>query len=304
MKTRALVLFSAVSLGFIARSTGTKPSVSSTAVPGVSAQVAETVVGGVGEAVAPSDLGARAVEVPPQAGALSPPDPTQGSVDSSGRFVPANKKPEVPPVPVTPAALQKQATDLIEKTGETTFRIGQVNCDRATKTISFQAKVQMREGQLEYALVTTKGKVHESLLATEALPLHIHMAALLLGMAPQGEALKPVPISIEVAWETNGPTMKRALEELVALARENPQGKTGATLARGSWNYQGSVLDAGGFAAEREGSIIAIISDSFALAANPRQGNADDTMHVVNTALLPSAEMPVTVSLRPVIPAR
>lgn len=238
--------------------------------------------------------------------AQTPPDPAQGSVDSSGRFVPANK-PEGAQQPASPAIIQQQAAELIEKTGENTFRIGRVKCDRATKTISFQAKVQMREGLLEYALVTTKGKVHEALFATEASPLHIHMAALLLGLAPQGdpkqgEVPKPVPILIEVEWSTNGPEKKLALEELVAIAHDSPQGKIGGTLTRGSWLYQGSMLDANGFAAEREGSIISVISDSYALAGNPRPDSADDLLHVPNTALLPAKEMPVTVSFRPAPP--
>lgn len=102
---------------------------------------------------------------------------------------------------------------------------------------------------------------------------------------------------------TNGPAKKLALEELVALAHESPQGKTGATLTRGAWNYQGSVLDAAGFAAERDGSIISISSDPAALAANPRPGGEDDTLFVPNTAILPTAGTPITVSLRPATPA-
>jgi hypothetical protein len=235
-------------------------------------------------------------------GAQTPPDPAKGSVDSSGKFVPAST-PEGTPAPATPAALQEQAAGLIEKTGETTFRIGQVKCDRATRTISIPAKLNAREGLVEYALVTTKGKVHEALLATEVSPLHVHMAALLLGTAPQGEHPKPVPVTIEVEWETNGPAKKLALEELVALARESPEGNVGATLSRGPWHYQGSVLDAGGFAAEREGSIISIISDPAALAGNPRAGSGDDTLHVPNTTVLPTDGTPITVTIRPVVPA-
>lgn len=229
------------------------------------------------------------------------PDPAQGAIDGSGKFIPTTKA-EGSKAPLTPESLQKQAAELIEKTGETTFRIGRVQCDRATKTISFPAKINSREGLVEYALVTTKGKVHEALLATEVSPLHLHLAALLLGMAPQGETPKPMPISIEVEWATNGPAKRLPLEELVTLAHESPQGKTGSTLARGPWHYQGSMLDAGGFVAERDGSIIALISDSTALAGNPRARGNDDTLHVPNTALLPAKETPVTVSLRPIAP--
>jgi hypothetical protein len=238
-------------------------------------------------------------------GAPSPPDPTQGSIDGSGKFIPA-AKPAGGTAPLTPEVPSEDVAKLVEKTGETTFRIGRIKCDHATRTISFPASINAREGLVEYALVTTKGKVHEALLATEVSPRHLHVAALVLGLAPRDDAPgpkpQPVPVTIEVEWATNGPAKKLALEDLLALAHESAQGKTGGTLARGPWHYQGSVLDAGGFAAERDGSIIALISDATALAGNPRAGGDDDTLYLPNTALLPSAETPVTVTIRGVPP--
>jgi len=225
--------------------------------------------------------------------------PDQGTVQPSGKFVPA--KPSAPgTAPANAGDWAEQAKALIEKTGETSFRIGKIQCDRGTLAISFPAKVNAREGLMEYALVTTKGKVHEALLATEVSPLHLQMAALLLGWAPSSEpGAKAVPVSITVEWATNGPAKQVPLEDLIALAHETPLGKTGATLARGPWHYQGSVIEAGGFAAERDGSIISLISDPAALAANKREGSEDDTLHVANTAALPPATAPVTITIRP-----
>ena len=229
--------------------------------------------------------------------------PEQGEVGPSGKFVPAPPA-DAPKTPATPVDWHAQAAALIQKTGETTFSIGKIRCDRDANSITFPATVNAREGLIEYALVTTKGKVHEALLATEVSPLHLHTAALLLGWAPQDKAGKqPVPVSIEIEWATNGPAKKVPLEDLVALAKDSPQGKTGAVLARGPWQYQGSVIDTGGFAAERDGSIIAIISDPAALAANARPGSEDDTLHVVNSALLPPPATPVTIRIRPVTKA-
>jgi hypothetical protein len=266
--------------------------------------------------VAPA--GAQSPSEPAQSppGAQTPPEPAQGSIDAAGKFIPA-AKPAGDKAPPTPAPRPEDVAKLVEKTGETTFRIGQIKGDSATKTISFPAKINAREGLVEYALVTTKGKVHEALLATEVSPQHLHVAALVVGLAPREDVRepeakpkpqpkpqpKPVPVTIEVEWATNGPAKKLALEDLLALAHESPQGKTGATLARGPWHYTGSVMDAGGFAAERDGSIIALISDSTALAGNPRAGGDDDTLYLPNTALLPSEGAPVTVTIRLVPPA-
>ena len=225
--------------------------------------------------------------------------PDKGTVDASGKFVPTQPS-GGGTAPTNASDWAEQAKKLIEKTGENSFRIGKIQCNRETRAVSFPAKVNARDGLIEYALVTTKGKVHEALLATEVSPLHLQMAALLLGWAPRPEAgAKAVPVSIVVEWATNGPAKQVPLEDLVALAHETPAGKTGATLARGPWTYQGSMIDAGGFAAERDGSIIALISDPAALAANPRPSREDDTLHVANTIALPPAAAPVTITIRP-----
>jgi hypothetical protein len=230
----------------------------------------------------------------------STPASDQGKIDAAGKFVPASPA-GTSTAPATPTDWREQAAGLIKKTGETTFSIGKIRCDRTAGSIAFPAAVNAREGLIEYALVTTKGKIHEALLSTEVSPLHLQMAALLLGWAPQdGSGKNTVPVTIDVGWETNGPAKKLPLEDLVALARESPQGKTGATLGRGPWQYQGSVIESGGFAAERDGSIISIISDPAALAANSRAGRDDDTLHVANTAALPTAAAPVTITIRPV----
>ena len=71
----------------------------------------------------------------------------------------------------------------------------------------------------------------------------------------------------------------------------------------GAWTYHGSTIDAAGFAATREGSIIALINDPAALVTNPRPGRDDDTLHVPNTAKLPVPGVPVKIILRPEDPA-
>lgn len=233
---------------------------------------------------------------PAAAGNSGPPDPAQGSVDSSGKFVPAKPAGESPKVPANPGEWRQEASRLIEKTGDHSFRVGLVRCDRAERLLVIPAKVNLREGLIEYALVAGKGKVHEALLSTEADPLHVQMAALLLGIAP-GEG-KTREVSIEVEWATNGPRRKVAIEELVALAKDTPRDKTGSTMARGAWNFTGSRIDAQGFAASREGSFIALIEDPAALIVNPRPGNEDDSLHVPNSAALPAEGIPVSVIVR------
>src|SRR5687768_133237 len=70
----------------------------------------------------------------------------------------------------------------IKDLGEGRLQIGSVTVDSKQKTLTFPALVNMTTGLVEYLVVTTGGKVHESLLRTDAEPFHIHTAMLLLGL--------------------------------------------------------------------------------------------------------------------------
>lgn len=132
------------------------------------------------------------------------PDSAQGAVNAAGKFVPTGIEDGMPAeTPKTPEEWDAKAAKLIEKTGEHTFRIGAVQCDREARTLTIPAQINARQGLIEYALVTEQGKVHEALLSTTAKPLHVQIAALLLGISPQPDELAR-EISVEVEWATNG----------------------------------------------------------------------------------------------------
>jgi hypothetical protein len=61
------------------------------------------------------------------------------------------------------------------------------------------------------------------------------------------------------------------------------------------WLYNGSVFDRGGFAAQREGSYIALIRDPSALVNNPGADRDNDRIHFPNAELLPPEGSPVRV---------
>ncbi len=220
----------------------------------------------------------------------------KGSVEETGKFVPSNLP--------APAAKESAPAERLAELGASLvgqkLRFGEVEIDRSTRTIHFPAKINAVEGAIEYALVTSKGKTHESLLVTDALPSDIHLACLLLG---SGGAGKPCgQVKIEVSWETNGPAKRLPLEDLIAFAKDHPQGGQGGSLAPGPWTYSGSKIDAAGFVASREGSIISLIHDDTALVNNPRPGREDDTLHVPGRRLLPPLGTPVRLTLRPILP--
>lgn len=232
------------------------------------------------------------------------PDPAKGRVDASGKFVPAPVPGEATKTPTTPEEWKDAAAKLIEKTGEHSFRVGIVQCDRQARSLTIPARVNAREGLIEYALVSRQGKVHEALLSTDAQPLHVQIAALLLGISPQPGEGNAREVMIEVEWASNGPVRKVALEDLVSLKTGTPQEPSGGTMSRGVWKFTGSQIDLQGYAAAREGSFISLIPDPSALIVNPRPGREDDNLHVPNSAALPAVGSPVSVRflLKPVDP--
>jgi hypothetical protein len=94
------------------------------------------------------------------------------------------------------------------------FQIGLVQLDKTRKSVQFPAVLNMDHGLIEYLLVTTRGKTHESLLKTDAQPYHVHVAMLLLGAkgAAQSKELLKVPVTQQ---HVNTPGATNRLAELL-----------------------------------------------------------------------------------------
>lgn len=186
----------------------------------------------------------------------------------------------------------------VERLPDGKIRIGLVTIDQAKRQISFPAKINMRDGMVEYAVVTTKGKVHESVFATEVSPTHIHMAALLLTLCKADGGGEPARLSVDVEWQSKGSMRREPLDSFIVFSKDNSTGREGARLLREAWLYQGSILTGGGLMAEPEGSIISLITDDAALICNPREGRFDDKLHVPNSTLLPDVGATVVIHLK------
>ena len=77
------------------------------------------------------------------------------------------------PKPVPPPSIREVSPGV--------FQVGGVKLEREARRVSFPAKLNMTNGPIEYLLVTTAGKAHESLLTTDIEPQHLQVAMLLLG---------------------------------------------------------------------------------------------------------------------------
>ena len=200
--------------------------------------------------------------------------------------------------PLAPGVAPAQSA--LKEIGPGRFQLGKVRFHQKERTVSFPAIVNFREGPIEYLVVTTSGKIHESVLRTEAEPRDIHVAMLLLGARGAGtnslpaDAKAELPgekLRIEVTWGVDG-KKRRFGEEFVRDRKAN------RLMKKGVWVYNGSRLREDGFAAQQDGSIVSVIVDPDALVNNPRPGREDDDNWLANPQLLPPLETPVEVIFR------
>ncbi|MGV3755818.1 MAG: YdjY domain-containing protein [Verrucomicrobiota bacterium] len=186
------------------------------------------------------------------------------------------------------------------------FELGVVRLDKNAKTVSFPAVVNMRSDIVEYWLVNNGGKIHESVLKTEAEPYHIHLAMLLIGakgrpnISPaqrvEDKTTAGDTIRLSFEYQDEKGKVKRRAEEAI-----NDK-STQATMTKGDWTYNGSWVFNSAFVAQRELSIVANIHDHDALINNPRPKREDDENWLAETKNLPPIGTPVTVIIELVKP--
>jgi hypothetical protein len=202
-------------------------------------------------------------------------------------------------------------SDVLKEIRPGIFELGDVKLDKRQRTVSFPARLNLSRGPMEYFLVTTWGKTHESILQTETEPYRIHTAMLLLGakgagtntlsehspgsqfiVHPSKTRLPGDKISLEIKWSVNGKEIQRRAEELVfnRASKSAPH--------RGNWIYNGSRVWEDIFIAEQDGSIVSLITDSTALMNNTAPGHDDDTIWTANTNNLPPMNVPVEVTIK------
>ena len=192
------------------------------------------------------------------------------------------------------------------------FEVGRVRLDQRRRSITLPATLNKTQGLMEYFLVTTYGKTHESILKTQAEPYHFHLAMLLLGAHGPGNADFPgsptngVPgpvvhpsketipgdkVAIEVKWKTPAGETRHSAEELI---RKND---TPTNMAPGSWVYNGSLIVNNKFLAQMDGSLISLVTDPVALVNNTGPGHDNDLIWEPNPANLPPPGVPVDVTI-------
>ena len=197
------------------------------------------------------------------------------------------------------------------------FKVGTVQLDKNTSTVTFPAKVQMNDGLLEYLMVTPQGPVHETLLTSEAAPQDVHMAMLLLGakgMVQKGggkperidaEFLAKAPkligdrISLRVKWtDKSGKEQAVPVERWIVRKIFKPKKPVETVAAEdGPWLYTGSYFYENRFIAQVDGTFGSLVTFPGALINNPRSGANDDHIWFVKPDAVPPAGTPVEFSI-------
>jgi hypothetical protein len=223
----------------------------------------------------------------------------------------AQNPPQPPPPPIAAEDLWRIGLKPlpVEKVSPGVFRLGEVKIYKETRSIEFPGQVNMDKGLLEYILVRSSGKTHESLFRTDVDPYHLQIAFLLLGfegtdkpIAEQGseETPKGDPVEITIDYmkkgsDTVGERKVRIKTEEWVVKKINNSFKDVGKL---NWVYTGSAVIQGQFLAQSGGSIIAIYHDPAALIDNASPGGESDEIWFVKEGSVPPVGTPVTVTIK------
>ncbi len=233
--------------------------------------------------------------VPPPATGLPNPSPAPPALVAENaplspipdQPIPSGAPP--PPKPLNPLrAGEKPPEQPIVRLEGARLKMGEIEFDSKERTISFPAKVNMNQGNLEYLLVADHGKVHEALLSTRVQPFYLNVVFLLLKYQRAENFLPPLPgenkkKTNQVLNETNcfdcklTWTNQKGEAQAALLTDWLYNGLTKKPVDRSRWVYSGATVDDNGsFMPQLEGSIIAIYTDYVAMINSPLDGNDND----------------------------
>ena len=216
---------------------------------------------------------------------------------------PPDPGPLPPPKTGDPAARavvlgRADAESVVKKDAAGALHVGPIEIAADRKSMKVPARINQRQGIIEYMAVGPKGKTHESVLVLETEGTHLMVGCLLLGLTPaplkpqedpglrvvrggQAASKAPAPaaqadpappelpaesnVRIEVEWLD--PETKKAVRHRAEELTWNRELK--ASMRPTDWVFTGSSIWRGNFVAELEQSYIATWPDRSALFNNP-----------------------------------
>ncbi len=194
------------------------------------------------------------------------------------------------------------------------MQIGLVTFDPQTRQVRIPCTVNMAEGQIEYAVVNEKGKIHEALLCTKASPTDVNIACKLLryvaseelyvieespgissGKYPEvAEATrKAARVNLRVEWTKDGHLQTSRFTDWIIDSTTNK------TMSHEPWVYGGSMMYDGKFLAETTGDIASILVSSTSLFLYAGEDKFNDEVWIPNTRRMPEQGAHVTLIIQP-----
>lgn len=160
--------------------------------------------------------------------------------------------------------------------------LGKVRLHREKGCLSFPAKVELDSGVLEVVIATPEGRIHETLLVTDALPLHLQTMLYLLGAKngprlPDKHGRQGDLIDIDVQWtNAKGDKVREPLENWIRNT------ETKSPMQRIGWVFTGSNFSDGQLVADIEGNLVVCYSVGATVLDIPSTKGDDDIFFVAN----------------------
>jgi hypothetical protein len=190
---------------------------------------------------------------------------------------------DLKPAPDRPAASGQgipQATRPTTRPGVIDYQRG-IRINWPDRQVEAAGRVVLREGALELFACSPNTREHESIVRIDARPLHLFQALGLIGLTPghpgrvhpqtgEYQGATGDPVEIEVQYEQDGQTRQEPIERWMRQTPPEGQEGPGADLGPLPWVFAGSYTTKDGvFAADPEGTVIAVVEFGSALIALP-----------------------------------
>jgi hypothetical protein len=216
----------------------------------------------------------------------------------------AQQQPPKPPSPIHPDTPKPSP---VVKLSATTYRLGDVTIDTATKTLTVPGTVNEVPTLEFFANTANGGKAYESALSLRSNAVTFNAALLVLGLDPSRSKASEMqfdkkapegdPVELTISWNADGKTRIEPIEELLVDQRSNK------TLPKGPWVYTGSrFYDTGEhrlYLAEMDGVLIGFMHSPQAIIDNPRADALGAYgFYVINPRLGLKGGTPITLTVK------
>ena len=147
----------------------------------------------------------------------------------------------------------------IRQVDEDHITVGQFLVNRKQGWIKIRSKVNQNEEILEYLSCGPRGKLHECVLLSFGLPMHLHVALILLGAEPGGRYGTELILDVEWQDPQTGEVKKHSAAKFLY---DRLKLRAGQDVV---WSFVGSRYMDGRYAANETQSLVAVINDSEAV---------------------------------------